>query len=88
MRPRGEEEVEKAMADGRWERAYPGSKGMKVPKELLELLEDEPDAKETVESWTSGQRYTALLPIAQATTNALRMKRIEALAKKLIDVSR
>lgn len=88
MRPRGEEEVEKAMADGRWERAYPGSKGMKVPKELLELLEENPEAKQTVEGWSSGQRYTALLPVVQATTEALKMKRIEALAKKLIEGSR
>ncbi|CAO5163483.1 hypothetical protein FAIPA1_230058 [Frankia sp. AiPs1] len=34
MRPRGQAEVERAQADGRWDRAYPGAADAQIPDDL------------------------------------------------------
>ena len=44
MRPRGLAEVERAKADGRWDRAYASGKDMKVPDDLQAAIDAEPKA--------------------------------------------
>lgn len=46
MRPRGEQEVERAKADGRWDRAYAGPATAKVPDDLAAALAALPGARD------------------------------------------
>jgi uncharacterized protein YdeI (YjbR/CyaY-like superfamily) len=96
MHPRGEEEVAKAQADGRWAGAYGGSEGMEeVLDEVLGALDNmwPPEgatkarnkaARNIMEGWGKGERYKALLGVAMAGTNKnLRKKRIGAVLGKV-----
>ena len=38
MRPRGQDEIDRAKADGRWDRAYAGSSTAEVPEDLAAAL--------------------------------------------------
>jgi len=44
MRDRGRAEVDRARADGRWDRAYAGAATIEVPADLLEALQASPTA--------------------------------------------
>lgn len=96
MHPRGEEEVAKAQADGRWAGAYAGSEGMEdVLGEVLGALDGmwppsgttrtrNRAARQIMEGWGRGERYKALLGVAMAGTNEnLRKKRIGAVLGKV-----
>jgi uncharacterized protein YdeI (YjbR/CyaY-like superfamily) len=63
MRPRGQEEIEKAKADGRWEAAYEGSKDIVVPPDLAEALAASPRATEMFGILTAQNRYAILFRI-------------------------
>ncbi len=76
MRPRGEREVELAMADGRWDRAYAGSAAMEVPPELAVALAANPDAASAFEGLTRAGRYSVLHPIVTAASAETRDRRI------------
>jgi uncharacterized protein YdeI (YjbR/CyaY-like superfamily) len=57
MRPRGQAEIDKAMADGRWDAAYHGPATMEVPRELAAALEASPRARAMWDVLTSQNRY-------------------------------
>jgi uncharacterized protein YdeI (YjbR/CyaY-like superfamily) len=63
MRPRGQEEIEKAKADGRWDAAYEGSKNIEVPPDLAEALAASPRATEMFGILTAQNRYAILFRI-------------------------
>ena len=44
MQPAGHAEIDRAKADGRWAKAYGGSKTMEFPPDLLAAIEAEPKA--------------------------------------------
>jgi uncharacterized protein YdeI (YjbR/CyaY-like superfamily) len=87
MRERGEEEVRRAVEDGRWGRAYEGPSRMVVPDDVWAALEGEGVGMEGKRMRLSGmgsmEKYVALLPVVQAQTDALRRKRIERLVETL-----
>jgi uncharacterized protein YdeI (YjbR/CyaY-like superfamily) len=85
MHPAGVAEVERAMADGRWEAAYDGQAAMTVPADLSEALAASPDAAEMFELLTSQNRYAILFrltAIKRADTRARRIvKYVEMLER-------
>ena len=63
MRARGQEEIDKAKADGRWEVAYEGNKNFEVPPELTEALAASPRAAAMFEILTAQNRFAILFRI-------------------------
>lgn len=83
LRDRGLAEVERARADGRWDRAYAGPATAEVPPELEAALDAAPRARQAFERLTGSARYSALHPVLTAATEATRERRILKLIEQL-----
>lgn len=83
MRPRGQVEVDRAQADGRWDRAYAGSATAEVPEDLLRALEAAPHLRARFDVLTRQERYSALHPLMTAHTPATRQQRLDRLLVRL-----
>ena len=83
MRPRGRAEVDKAQADGRWDRAYQGSAGAAVPDDLAKALAADPAKRARFEALTRAQRFSVLHPLMTATTPESRARRLAKALEKL-----
>ncbi|WP_417564303.1 YdeI/OmpD-associated family protein [Microbacterium sp.] len=68
LRPRGQAEVERAKADGRWDRAYEGSATAEPPTQLLRELDAVPGARAAFEALSRAERYSILHPLLTAAT--------------------
>jgi len=77
MRPAGLREVERARADGRWERAYPSQSRIAVPEDLARALAANPRASAFFATLDSANRYAVLYRIGTAKRPETRAKRIE-----------
>ncbi len=84
MRPRGEEEVVKAQADGRWERAYVGSAAAEVPADLTAALK-QAGAHERFQTLDGQDRYAMLHQLMTASSTELRARRLERMVQKLAE---
>lgn len=82
MRPAGLAAVEAARADGRWERAYPGSADMTVPDDLAEALAARPAARAAFEALSRTDRFVVLFRLHTASP-AARGRRIAAVVDQL-----
>ena len=78
MRPAGLAAVDAARADGRWERAYAGSKDITVTDDLAAALDAEPAVRAEFESLDGANRYAVLWRVHTAATPATRARRITA----------
>ncbi len=76
MRERGLTEIERAKADGRWERAYDGAATITVPADLQAALDAAPPAAATFQALGRATRYPILLDIATAPNDTVRAARI------------
>ena len=83
MRPRGQMEIDKARADGRWDRAYQGQATAQVPEDLQHALDVEPAAKAAFEELKSQPRYHILHQLMIARTEKTRQARIAKFVRKL-----
>ena len=83
MTEHGLREVEAAKADGRWDRAYAGSKDMKIPEDLRAAIESEPLAKATFEGLTAQNRYALAYRVHQMRTDTGRRKKIATFVEML-----
>jgi uncharacterized protein YdeI (YjbR/CyaY-like superfamily) len=77
MRPAGLAEVERAIADGRWEAAYEGQRTITVPEDLQAALEEDVAAAAFFATLDSRNRYAILYRIADAKRPETRLARIE-----------
>jgi len=84
VRARGLAEVERAKADGRWERAYAGSATMGTPAELQAALAAHPAAAAAFAALGSSERYPLLLDIATAPGDAARAARVARTVRRLL----
>ncbi|WP_243227749.1 YdeI family protein [Microbacterium sp. CIAB417] len=84
MRPRGQAEIDRAKADGRWDRAYAGSATIEVPDDLRLALAAEPAAAALFERLDATNRYAVLHRVATATPSA-RAGRIARLVAMLAE---
>ncbi|MFP3464645.1 YdeI/OmpD-associated family protein [Leifsonia sp. SIMBA_070] len=83
MRPSGHAEIERAKADGRWERAYAGSATIQVPDDLAAALAASPAATETFERLNGQNRYAVLHRIVTAPSATSRANRLAKLVGML-----
>ena len=83
MRPRGAEEIARAQADGRWERAYAGSATIEVPADLRAALDAHPPAARAFDALTKTERYSVLHPVVTASSDTLRAARIARHVERL-----
>ncbi|MGH7920626.1 MAG: YdeI/OmpD-associated family protein [Candidatus Dormibacteraceae bacterium] len=69
--------VERAKAEGRWDRAYAGPATMEVPSDLAAALKATPPAKSMFERLSSANRYSVLYRVTTAKRGETRQRRIE-----------
>jgi uncharacterized protein YdeI (YjbR/CyaY-like superfamily) len=81
----GREQVERAKADGRWEKAYGGSGALEIPADLAEALAAVPRAQAMFEILTSANRFAVVHRVTspkRAETRARQIARqVEQLAR-------
>lgn len=77
MTPAGQETVDAARLDGRWDVAYAGQATIEVPPELAAALAAVPRAQAMFDILTSQNRYAILYRLATAKQQATRERRIE-----------
>ena len=82
VRPGGQAEIERAKADGRWDRAYAGAATARVPDDLAAALAASPAAAETFARLNALNRYAILHRVAIASPTA-RAGRIATLVGRL-----
>lgn len=76
MTEHGLKQVELAKADGRWQRAYAGSREMVVPEDLRAAIAAVPEAQAAFERLSSQNRFAILHRLSQLKTEAGRKKRM------------
>lgn len=77
MQPSGLAEVERAKKDGRWDRAYSGSRTAEVPAELAAALAKNAKARAFFETLDSANRFAILYRVQSAVKAETRSARIE-----------
>ncbi|MFT7711603.1 YdeI/OmpD-associated family protein [Clavibacter tessellarius] len=83
MRPAGLREVERAQADGRWERAYAGQASAAEPKDLLAALAASRVAAATFATLNKVNRYAVIHRVATAPNATVRANRLAKLVAML-----
>lgn len=83
MRPRGQAEIDRAKADGRWERANGGPASATVPAALAAALAASPEAGETFAGLNGQNRYAVLHRIHTAPSPTSRAHRLTKLVGML-----
>jgi uncharacterized protein YdeI (YjbR/CyaY-like superfamily) len=76
LEPPGLVEVERARADGRWTRAYEGSRVAEVPADLAAALARSPRARAFFDALDRGNRYAILWRVQTAKKPETRARRI------------
>ena len=83
MRPAGRAEIERAKADGRWDKAYGGSSAKEIPEDLAAALAAEPRAQAMFEILTSANRFAVVFRVNSAKKPETRAKRITQYVEQL-----
>jgi uncharacterized protein YdeI (YjbR/CyaY-like superfamily) len=83
MQPAGLAEVERAKADGRWQRAYGGSASLEVPDDLREALAASPDAQQMWDVLTRTSKFSVVYRVQDAKRPETRARRIQQYVEML-----
>lgn len=83
MTPAGVETVERAKADGTWERAYAGAASIEVPDDLAQALAANRRAASAFERLDGANRYAVLYRVTTARRADTRRRRIDQLVAML-----
>jgi len=83
MTEHGLKHVEAARADGRWDRAYRGSKSMDIPPDLQAAIDAEPKAKAMLAKLSAQNRFALAFRTHNMKTESGRRKKIEAFVAML-----
>ncbi|MBB5982074.1 YdeI/OmpD-associated family protein [Kribbella solani] len=83
MHAAGRAEVERAKADGRWERAYAAPSKQEVPDDLAAALAAEPKAQAMFEILTSANRFAVVYRVNGAKKPETRARRIAQFVDQL-----
>jgi uncharacterized protein YdeI (YjbR/CyaY-like superfamily) len=76
MQPAGQAEIDRAKQDGRWARAYGGSKTIEFPAEFHAALKAEPRALDLFGRLTAQNRFALAFRLHQLKTETGRKKKI------------
>lgn len=87
MRPRGQAEIDKAKADGRWDRAYQGQATALVPEDLQRALNANPTVNAAFEALKSQPPYHILHQLMIAKTDKTLSARLEKFVRQLSAIS-
>lgn len=79
MRLRGQAEIDRAKADGRWDRAYGGAATMQVPDDLTAALDASPAAAALFAELNRTNRYAVLHRVSTAPSATSRAHRLAKL---------
>jgi uncharacterized protein YdeI (YjbR/CyaY-like superfamily) len=85
MQPAGLHEVERARADGRWDRAYASQATSTVPDDLRQALAANPAAAEFFETISRVNRYAILYRIQSVKRAETRVRKIEQYVQMLAE---
>jgi len=83
MQRAGLAEVERAKADGRWQRAYGGSASLDVPDDLREALASSPDAQKMWDVLTRTNKFAVVYRVQEAKRAQTRARRIQQYVEML-----
>src|SRR3954451_24719999 len=83
MAPAGLAEVQRAQADGRWERAYAGQRTATVAPDLQAALDAEPRAAACFAQLDAANRYAIIWRVEEAKRPETRARRIEKYIRML-----
>lgn len=83
MRPRGQAEIDRAKADGRWDRAYDGPANAEMPEDFAAALAASSAATATYAGLNSQGRYACYHRVFTAPSAASRANRIAKLIETL-----
>jgi uncharacterized protein YdeI (YjbR/CyaY-like superfamily) len=83
MTEHGLREVDAAKADGRWDRAYAGSRQMTIPPDLQAAIDAEPKAKAMLEKLSAQNRFALAFRTHNMKTEAGRKTKIADLVAML-----
>jgi uncharacterized protein YdeI (YjbR/CyaY-like superfamily) len=76
MRPSGRAQIEAAIADGRWDRAYASASKAQVPGDLRNALNKNPMAAAFFKALSSRNRYAILYRIGAVKKTETRKRKI------------
>lgn len=85
MKEAGMREVERAKADGRWEKAYDSPRTIVVPEDFQKQLDEHPSARDFFATLNSTNRYAILYQIHEAKRPETRARRIEKYITMLME---
>ena len=83
MQPSGQAEVDRAKADGRWDRAYGTGAKLETPRELLDAIKAEPEAQKMYDALSSQNRFALAFRLHNMRTEAGRAKKVVAFVEML-----
>lgn len=83
MTEHGLKHVEAAKADGRWDRAYASGKDMRMPADLQEAIDADPEAKATFAALSAQNRFALAFRTTQMKTEAGRSKKVQLFVEML-----
>jgi uncharacterized protein YdeI (YjbR/CyaY-like superfamily) len=83
MTMHGQQQVDAAKADGRWQRAYAAGRDMEVPPDLLAAISENPAAQKTFETLNRQNRFALAFRTGNLKTPAGRAKKIEGFVQML-----
>jgi uncharacterized protein YdeI (YjbR/CyaY-like superfamily) len=83
MRPAGSAEVEKAKADGRWEKAYDSPGKMTIPDDFMKLLNRNKKAKAFFATLNRANLYSIAWRLQTAKKQETRTKRMQHIIEML-----
>jgi uncharacterized protein YdeI (YjbR/CyaY-like superfamily) len=83
MQPAGIAEVERAKADGRWQRAYGGSASLDIPDDLRDALAASPRAQRMWDVLTRTNKFSVVYRVQDAKRAETRARRIQQYVEML-----
>jgi uncharacterized protein YdeI (YjbR/CyaY-like superfamily) len=83
MQPAGLAEVERAKADGRWERAYDAQSTMQIPDDFMKQLSKNKNALSFFESLNKANKYAIAWRLQTAKKPKTREKRLKLILEML-----
>ena len=83
MTPHGLAHVEAARADGRWQRAYAGTRDMVIPADLQAAIDADPAARATFATLNAQNRYALAFRLHNLKTEAARARNIARFVEML-----
>jgi uncharacterized protein YdeI (YjbR/CyaY-like superfamily) len=83
MQPSGQQEIDRAKADGRWDAAYDSARTAVVPADLQAVLDAHPKARAFFSTLNAANRYAVLWRVQTAKKPETRARRIDTLVAML-----